>query len=179
MHFPKVCLAISFLLAAPTGAAEAQTAESGKGAFSLLFENDLFDNTDHDYTNGVELGYTTAPDSTPGWAVDAARALPFFGEGGGDVRTRYAIGQAMFTPTDISRPDPLLTDRPYAGFLYGAMGLVAVHGSHLFHLQLTLGMVVPASLAGDSQNFVHDIVHDKEAMGWHNQLSDEPGLVLT
>src|SRR5262249_53880229 len=96
MHLPRFCL-VAFLLSAHVAAAEAQTntPEGGKGAFSLLFENDLFDNTDHDYTNGVELGYTTAPDGTPEWAVDAARALPFFGEGGGDVRTRYAIGQAM------------------------------------------------------------------------------------
>ena len=190
MHFPKFCLAASFLLAAQVlearlGAAEAQTdapedgRESGKGAFTILFENDLFDNTDHDYTNGVELGYTTAPDGTPQWAVDAARSLPFFGEGGGDVRTRYAIGQAMFTPTDVSLANPPLTDRPYAGFLYGAMGLVADDGSHLDQLQLTFGMIGPASLAGNSQNFVHDIVHDKEAMGWHFQLRDEPGLVLT
>ena len=180
MHLPRFCL-VAFLLPAQAMGVEAQTSapENGKGAFSLLFENDIFDNTDHDYTNGVELGYTTAPDDTPRWAVDWARALPFFGESGGDVRTRYAIGQAIFTPTDISLADPPLTDRPYAGFLYGAMGLVADDGSHLDQLQLTLGMVGPASLAGNSQNFVHDLIRDKEAMGWHFQLRDEPGLVLS
>lgn len=149
-----------------------------RGTFSLLFENDIFDNTDHDYTNGVELGYTTSPNVTPRWAVEAARALPIFAQSG-DVRTRYAIGQSIFTPTDISLANPLLTDRPYAGFLYGAMGLVADDGVHLDQLQLSLGMVGPASLAGNSQNFVHDIIRDREAMGWHYQLRDEPGLILS
>lgn len=183
----RLYLAASCLLLAQFSAAHAQPdsdapengPESGKPAFSILFENDIFDNTDHDYTNGVELGYTTAPDGTPQWALDAARALPFFGESGGAVRTRYAIGQAIFTPTNLSLANPSPTDRPYAGFLYGAMGLVADDGSHLDQLQITLGMVGPASLAGDAQNFVHDIIHDKEAMGWHYQLRDEPGLILT
>lgn len=158
--------------------AAGNTPDEARGAFSLLFENDIFDNTDHDYTNGVELGYTTAPNATPRWAVDAARALPIFAQTG-EVRTRYAIGQSIFTPTDISLANPPLTDRPYAGFLYGAMGLVADDGVHLDQLQLSLGMVGPASLAGNSQNFVHDLIHDQEAMGWHYQLRDEPGLILS
>src|ERR1044072_7564168 len=82
-----------------------------KGAFSILFENDIFYNSDHDYTNGVELAYTTAPQDTPDWAVRTARLLPFFNQEG-DVRTRYALGQAIFTPHNLKLPDPPPTDRP-------------------------------------------------------------------
>ena len=96
-------------------------ARPDKGAFSILFENDIFFNADHDYTNGIELSYTTAPDDTPRWAMDAARALPFFTDQG-DVRTRYALGQTMFTPKTSRLPIRRLTDRPYAGFLFGAHG---------------------------------------------------------
>lgn len=149
-----------------------------KGAFSILFENDIFDNTDHDYTNGAELGYTTAPNDTPSWAVQAARELPFFAQTG-DVRTRYSLGQTIFTPTNISSADPPLTDRPYAGFLYGSMGLIGDDGVHLDQLQVTLGVVGPASLAEEAQNSVHRIIRDKEANGWHYQLRDEPGLVIS
>ena len=178
MHFPKFCLAASFLLAALSPAFAQASPGDEKGVFGVLFENDIFDNTDHDYTNGVELGYTSSIAGTPQWAVDLARALPFFAQSG-DVRTRYAIGQAIFTPTDISLANPPVTDRPYAGFLYGTMGLAADDGVHLDQLQLTLGMVGPASLAGNSQNFVHDLIHDQEAMGWHDQLRDEPGLIVS
>lgn len=178
-----LCTALSFFLAAAAFSSAAR-AQSGavpggqSGAFSILFENDIFDNTDHDYTNGVELGYTTSPSDTPEWAVWAARRLPFFAQSG-DVRTRYAIGQSIFTPTDISVANPAPTERPYAGYLYGTMGLVADNGMNLDQLQVTLGMVGPASLAQDSQNFVHDIIHDQDAMGWHTQLRDEPGLIIS
>src|SRR5262249_1069477 len=92
-------------------------------AFSILFENDLFYNADHDYTNGTELSYTPAPDETPDWAHQAAHLLPFFSDGDHKVRTRYALGQAMFTPNDLTLANPPLTDRPYAGFLFGAIGV--------------------------------------------------------
>jgi lipid A 3-O-deacylase len=182
MPFYRVCLAaFSFSLAAVCAAqaqSQTNTPDDEKGAFSILFENDIFDNTDHDYTNGVELGYTTSPNGTPQWAVNVARALPFFAQTG-DVRTRYAIGQAIFTPTDISLVNPPLTERPYAGFLYGSMGLVADDGIHLDQLQVTLGVVGPDSLAENSQNFVHDIIHDKDALGWDTQLHNEPGLIVS
>jgi hypothetical protein len=148
-----------------------------KGAFSVLFENDLFYASDHDYTNGVELAYTTAPQDTPGWAVSAARILPFFNQTG-DVRTRYALGQAIFTPHDLSLKNPPATDRPYAGYLYGAFGLVDDDGRNLDQLQIQLGIVGPASLAEDSQKWIHGIIHGDDPQGWPTQLRDEPGLVI-
>lgn len=150
---------------------------SEKGSFSILFENDLFFHTDHDYTNGVQLGYTSAPSATPDWAVDVARSLPFFTRLG-DVRTRYAIGQTIFTPHDISLVNPPLTDRPYAGFLYGSMGVVADSGTHLDQLQVTLGIIGPDSLAENSQNFIHNAIGAAPARGWATQLRDEPGLIV-
>ena len=131
----------------------ASVPEPEKGAFGILFENDWFSDADHDYTNGVELTYTTAPQDTPDWLIDVARWLPFFtATGKGDVRTRYALGQNMFTPIDKTQPNPNPADRPYAGFLYGTAGLVGDSGTHLDQLQFTLGVVGPMSLAGDAQN---------------------------
>jgi lipid A 3-O-deacylase len=163
--------------AAQTGPSQTNAASTEKGAFSILFENDIFFNSDHDYTNGVELAYTTAPNDTPEWASDMARALPFFTKKG-DVRTRYAIGQDIFTPRNLALVNPPLTDRPYAGFLYGSIGVVADSGVHLDQLQLTLGVIGPDSLAEDSQNFVHDIIKDREAKGWGTQLHNEPGVII-
>jgi lipid A 3-O-deacylase len=158
-------------------ASQTNPAATEKGAFSILFENDIFFNTDHDYTNGVELAYTTAPDDTPNWAENLAHSLPFFTKKG-DVRTRYAIGQDIFTPNNLAAVDPSPTDRPYAGFLYGSIGVTADSGVHLDQLQLTVGVTGPASLAQDSQNTVHDIIHDQDALGWHYQLRDEVGVII-
>ena len=166
-------------VAAPALAAE----EPEKGTLTVLFENDIFYNSDHDYTNGVLIGYTTAPQDTPDWAVRLARTLPFFAQEG-EVRTRYALGQDIFTPHNLHLVNPPLTDRPYAGFLYGAFGLADESGSegdvisNLDQLQVSLGIIGPASLAEDTQKFVHRIINGTDPQGWSTQLRDEPGLVI-
>lgn len=151
--------------------------DEDRGVLTLLFENDVFFHTDRDYTNGVLAAYTDTPDDTPDWAVSAARLLPFFAQKG-DVRASYALGQNMYTPTDVSLPDPPLTDRPYAGYLYAALGLIAEDGDRLDQLQLQLGVVGPDSLAEETQKFVHKVVHATTPEGWDTQLGNEPALVL-
>ena len=175
---PPCCWPRLWRPARPWPAPETNPPATEKGAFSVLFENDVFFNSDHDYTNGLEFAYTTAPDDTPQWAIDAARALPFFTHQG-DVRTRYALGQNIYTPQNLSLTNPPPTDRPYAGFLYGSMGVVADSGTHLDQLQVTLGVVGPASLAEESQKWIHAIINDRKPMGWSTQLRDEPGLIIT
>ncbi len=148
-----------------------------KRGFSILFENDLFYKADHDYTNGTELSYTTAPEDTPDWALEAAYLFPFFTTDG-VVRTRYALGQAMFTPSDITLVNPPLSDRPYAGFLFGAVGVVGDDGSHLDQVQGTIGLIGPAALGQEIQKFIHASVQGRKPRGWHYQLRDEVGVVI-
>ena len=174
MTYRAILAAMAVLCtAAPGRAADAPE----KGTLTILFENDLFYNSDHDYTNGVLIGYTTAPQDTPDWAVRWARWLPFFAQEG-EVRTRYALGQDIFTPHNLHLADPPPTDRPYAGFLYGAFGLVDDNLTSLDQLQISLGIIGPASLAEDTQKFVHRIIHGTDPQGWSTQLRDEPGLVI-
>ena len=168
---------VGALVAALSIAGARAASGTEEGTFSILFENDIFDNTDHDYTNGVELAYTTSPRGTPDWAIRTANWLPFFSENT-DVRARYAVGQSIYTPTNLSLTNPPLTSRPYAGFLYGAFGLVGDTGTHLDQLQLTLGVIGPDSFADKTQTWVHTIIKDQKPMGWATQLHNEPGLVI-
>jgi hypothetical protein len=155
-------------------------ADDGKenGTLSLLFENDIFYATDRDYSNGVQIAWTTGPADNLDWAVRLARALPFFAQDG-EVRMTYSLGQNIYTPRDITLSDPPLTDRPYAGFLYGGVGVIDRSGVDLDQLQVQLGVIGPASLAQESQTFVHRIINDREPQGWHYQLRDEPALNIT
>lgn len=155
-------------------------AESARnGTLSFILENDLFYNVDRHYTNGVRLVWvpdrTTAP---PEWAMAVARQVPWFPEKG-TVRTGYALGQSMFTPSDIRLADPPAGERPYAGWLYGTVGLGVESGRQLDQFAMTLGMVGPASLAEESQTFVHKVIDSDQPRGWDTQLKNEPGLVLT
>lgn len=174
-HFGRILAAV-FLAAASTSTARA---ESELATFSLLFENDVFFNTDRDYTNGVQFAYTTGPDQTKDWAVDTARLLPFFAPTG-EARTAFALGQNIYTPQDTDLFNPPPTERPYAGFLYGAIGLMeqCPDKTRLDQIQLQLGIIGPASLAEDAQKWVHSIIHNAKPAGWHTQLRDEPGLAL-
>lgn len=151
--------------------------DSGTGTFSFVLENDLFYNTDRNYTNGVQIAWVPRVDSPPDWAVRVARQIPWFPQEG-RVRHGYALGQNMFTPRDITLINPPLEDRPYAGWLYGTVGLGVETGRQLDQLALTLGVVGPASLAEQSQKFVHKVRNKNRPSGWDTQLGNEPGMML-
>ncbi len=46
-------------------------------------------------------------------------------------------------------------------------------------MRIQLGMVGPASLAQDSQIFIHRLRGFALPQGWHTQLRDEPGLIIS
>lgn len=165
-------------------AAHARAGETEHGTLSVLVENDVFFDTDRDYTNGLMLSYTLGPDSTPAWLDDAACALPFFDAPSGDcsgrqVRRVIELGQNIYTPTDITLPNPPLTERPYAGFLYLGLGFVTDDMEEQQQLRLQLGVVGPASLAEETQTWFHGVIGAHRPRGWHTQLKNEPALVLT
>ncbi len=175
------CLACGIALVAAVllwaGAATADSPEIG--TFSILFENDIFYRTDRDYTNGVQFAWTSAPDRSLDWVTATARILPFFPDSG-EVRTSYALGQNIYTPTDLRLANPDPADRPYAGFLYFGLGLIDKTDSQLDQVQLQLGVIGPDSLAEESQKFVHRILRDTiPQCGWSYQLRNEPAFVLS
>jgi lipid A 3-O-deacylase len=85
----------------------------------------------------------------------------------------------MFAPKDLTISALQINDRPYAGWLYGTIGVISDTGAQLDNLQLTLGMVGPASGAAEAQHIVHKAIGSPIPQGWGNQLNNEPGLILT
>ena len=154
------------------------SASESKDTYSFIFENDLFYHTDRDYTNGVELSWSPSEPAS-GTLPDFISSLipqPF---AQGDRRASYSVGQLMFTPEDTNLIDPPITERPYAGYLYGAYALTNSVDSRQDVLRIQLGMVGPASLAQDSQIFIHRLRGFALPQGWHTQLRDEPGLIVS
>jgi hypothetical protein len=104
-------------------------------------------------------------------------------EGLGAVGVRrygFAIGQSMFTPGDLTRRDLIPDDRPYAGWLYGRLSLISEMPRRVDRLDLDLGVIGPASLAEQTQKFVHRHITDSTyPEGWDNQLRNEPGVILS
>src|SRR5215471_2738308 len=170
----------SLLLAGILVLAVASTARADEkhGSLSLLVENDLFYDTDRDYTAGQQINYTTAPDDTPEGLVDFAHWLPLLTDKG-DVRTTFEFGQDIFTPADTLSVVPPTTQRPYAGYLYLGMMLLANTDTRLDQLEFQTGVIGPAALGRDAQAFVHSIWGIRKPAGWHYQLRNEPTLEIT
>jgi lipid A 3-O-deacylase len=167
-------------LASPAMARDDET-----GTLSFVLENDVFYGLDRDYTNGLQIAWTTGPLDEKCWVCEPARVLPFF-QGVGKIRINYALGQNMYTPGDITLANPPLTERPYAGWLYASLGIVASFDydskgqwSHLEQLDLSLGVVGPSSQAEQAQTLWHQLIGVNEPQGWDTQLKDEPALLLT
>lgn len=191
MPIPKILRGLLFgtLLLSPAALAQStesdppaeKPAEEKKeevGIFSLVLENDLFADTDRRYTNGFRFTYMTPKGGEPDWLREAALRLPAF-DGSSDIRVEYAFGQNMYTASDKLLRDPPRDDRPYAGWLYGSVGVVARTGPVLDQASLSLGVVGPAAMAHETQDVIHRIVNSPLAEGWDTQLENEPTLQFT
>ena len=162
-------------LASPACAAE-------QPSLVAMVDNDSFlHGIDRHYTNGLYLSWTGTPEARDGDFTRILQGVMLPGGTNSQWRESYFFGQSMFTPEDIYARVPPLNDRPYAGWLYGGARLYRDSGDTLDRVDLTLGVVGPASLAGDLQESWHalGIPGTLHPNGWHYQLHDEPGLVLS
>jgi len=151
--------------------------------WSIQLENDfLGSRDDRFYSHGMEVSYlrpSTPDDRLP----ELAQHMPFFKIG--DVHAvQYTLGQNIFTPEDTETATLVKDDRPYAGWLYASVELLAriveepsYRVVNMFGI--TVGIVGPSSHADDMQKGIHDVIHTDQPQGWDNQLKDEPGVVLT
>jgi lipid A 3-O-deacylase len=162
-------------LFAPSAARAAATSE--RGTLTLIFENDWFHSTDRHYTNGLRFSWLSGIDTTPKWVLTAIQKVPLFPIEA-SFRTNFAIGQNMYTPQDIRIADPPPGERPYAGWTYGSIGLIAATGRQFDEIKLTLGVVGPLSMAEQTQAFFHRNSGSSLPRGWDTQLGNEPGIVL-
>lgn len=145
--------------------------------FEVVQDNDWFGGTDRWDTNNLRLTYLSAPledEPETGGGIRWA-SLPF-GETPGFFQAWSAsVGQALFTPESKSTRTLIEDDRPYAGWLYVALGLQKQSTRQLDALELTMGVVGPWALGEEAQNFVHS----NDLQGWDNQLENEPGFILS
>lgn len=153
--------------------------------FTFRFENDLFADTDRNYTNGLKFSWIS-PDLErfrdsgvlPAWAKNWISKLPFSGKEGLQRNITFSVGQLIYTPTDIERRDLIVDDRPYAGWLYSAFSFHNKSYRHLDTIEFQFGVLGPLSQAEAAQDLIHDLRNIPKANGWDNQLKNEPGLVL-
>jgi len=147
------------------------------GALSVQLENDSFDGaSDADYTQGLQLSYT--PDTPLSWPKTLLPSQYQQRE----IHPQYFLGQAIFTPYEIGKTELLQDDRPYAGWLYLGMALQSaqlvpeIHLNIVERLEISVGVVGPASGAERVQHWTHNVIDTYAVNGWDNQLHNETTL---
>ncbi|MFZ2587218.1 MAG: lipid A deacylase LpxR family protein [Alphaproteobacteria bacterium] len=145
---------------------------------TLTSENDLYTYTgDAYYTNGMRASWLDASFRPPAFAEALVEQIPWMNSTA-PMLVNYSIGQSMFTPPDITIAAPQPAERPWAGFLYGTMGLAQGNRDVVDELELTVGWVGPGAMAEQAQEFIHNLWAYRTPKGWDNQLDDEPALNL-
>ena len=89
------------------------------------------------------------------------------------------LGIKAYQPDSIQFSEPIEGDRPYAGILYMTMGVPVRSPKHQDYLELTLGLVGPASQAQFAQSVLHHLAPSNHVKGWGNQLENEPLIEVT
>lgn len=179
---------IAFFLASVTvSSAFASGDQVVEWTLNLYFENDMFSDRDEGYSNGLRASFVS-PDlkdyledpALPGWIRSINRRLTFFHETRDGLQRNviFSVGQTLFTPTDDSRTDLIVDDRPYAAWLFASLGYQTRNDRQLDTLEVRLGIVGPAALGQESQDLIHRIRGIARFEGWDNQLSNEPGAVF-
>jgi hypothetical protein len=176
-------------LAAGLLPAAALAGEDGP-TLTLQIENDFFaraTNTDRHYSNGLRASWLSRKIDIPERVARFAELPPLIlPADAGPARRHmgYAFGQSIFTPDDTGSRELVRDDRPYAAWLYFGVSLHTTRerGDGIARqdvLQIELGVVGPAALGEQVQNYFHDVINVDSSKGWDNQLRNEPGVNLT
>lgn len=182
MTYSRITLFVALCLASLAIAAAEPPQKSQDQVLSLTWENDSFSNSgDRGYTQGIKLSYL-GKDLPAGPLADRLSRILAFGAKLQVQKLGLALGQNIYTPSDLSRTDAIAGDRPYAGWLYGGpiyqrLGTNRL-GPVLESFEVDVGVIGPSSLADQTQTTIHHWLGAPKPGGWRHQLKDEPGIIL-
>ena len=185
--FGVVCTLVS----APTLAGENLSflPDSGDANLTFYLDNDLFADTDEDYTNGARVSWISGsrdPNELgpvqrllQKLSSDAEGRTGFKRLSGFDDPQQleynygFSLTQLMFTPEDEEPPEAPPGQRPYAGWLGVDVSLHIKDDNALNSVSLAVGTTGPNSYAQEAQDLVHDIRGQQEFDGWDSQIPNE------
>jgi hypothetical protein len=157
-------------------AAQPAPAPEPRAVWTIQGENDAITTTpggsDRFYSNGLRLGWTSAPELVPEKVAEASRVV----WGDGVTRISFNLSHQIYTPLDISRTTPDPRDRPLAGYLAGTFSVLHDTANSRNVFALTLGMTGPSALGREVQNGWHELIRIPVNEGWGSQLPNEPQL---
>ncbi|GAA5481349.1 lipid A deacylase LpxR family protein [Haloferula sargassicola] len=159
------------------------------GYLTFYLDNDLFAGRDRDYTNGARLAWISGNEPVES-LIGVQRYLrrltgdpQSFGvfqtiTGFEDPKSivynyGFSLTQLMYTPQDAMPYTQPPYQRRYAGWTGLGFSLHAKDEKILNSVELSIGATGPASLAEETQDFIHDIRGATKFNGWANQIPSE------
>lgn len=186
-HFPwlfaSTLLAIGSVQVAQ--AAPADTDSKGnraeKTAYSLTIDNDVYFQTDRYYTDGLQFEWKRTGGTLKGAEYDVLSTLcnQLECDANNYVQTKSRIGQAAYTPADITISADQRLDHPWVGYLYYERSYDFLSKDGLQQTTLTgqVGILGHYSFADEVQKGAHKIFGSEPPRGWSNQIGNSVGLL--
>jgi len=143
--------------------------------FKVYFENDLFSQTDSQYSSGEKFNILYHIKESPS---DIHNILAS-SDAKSNIFINFAIGNQLYTPEDLTQTQLIIDDRPYAGWTYFEAGIHKSTKDSLNSILVKIGMVGPSSKGEEIQTGIHLLTDSAPPMGWDNQIGDELGINLT
>jgi len=131
----------------------------------VAMENDIVAKTDQHYTHGTRITYSYPVESSLFPDKDSIR--------------RWSVGQYMYTPRNIRVEEIQVGDRPYAGWLYGAVSASFYNDNSMDFFEATVGATGSWSGGEETQTWFHEQFDATKPMGWDNQVDEQLGVNLT
>lgn len=140
-------------------------------SFRLLFDNDIFNNTDRYYTNGVHLIY-----NSPALAFFRInRIFPAINKQSVEFNS-IELNHAIYTPFTTKKPPTLINDRPYASILYLTFlrRTEKLSGKMSIESSLDVGVIGEIALGSILQQGVHSsLITNDFPLGWETQIKND------
>jgi lipid A 3-O-deacylase len=144
--------------------------KSHKGYFRILYDNDLFNDTDYYYTQGASFEC-----AAPIFKKSPLNFLLLKFPKSTDYQNGIIAKQISYTPTSILSDSILYKDRPYSACLYVGHYSYSIsrNRKHSLRSELQAGVIGPAALGGETQTLVHLMIGNTVPKGWGYQLNND------
>jgi hypothetical protein len=167
-HHNFITLILFLALQVPLNAQQ----ETYQRAFSVAFENDMFNKMDWHYTNGLQfLLYHESIQKSP---TDRL-LLPFGIKENDRAWHGLELRQELFTPRDLDDDTIRIGDHPYAATLTLTQQRVVNRPEKgiRFTSGFRLGILGPAALGFFAQDIIHRITPSNPPKGWDYQVHND------
>ncbi len=141
--------------------------KANKTAFlRIIFDNDIFDNTDYYYTNGIRIELVMDfVSKTP-----ISKILFRLNKSDYDYQG-FSVVQNIYTPVNPDTKIINTNDRPFSAYLTVGHFRQSINIEKGIRMksEFAVGVLGPASLGGMVQSGIHEI----EPIGWENQIEND------